>query len=86
MPEIIEFQLQIYKFAEDKNPNLLKILRERRKKDPEIEKGLVEVIEAYVKEIEAKRPEEKPKVAENIVSNIGRDVLEEATTKKEPAK
>lgn len=82
LDEVKTFQKEILPYAKEKNPNLLKILRERRKKDDEIEKGLNEVIEGYIKELEGKRPKEEKAQAEDIVSNIGKDVLDEATSKK----
>ena len=81
--EVNTFQEEIFEFAKKKDPGVMKILRERKKQDQEIEKGLVGIIEAYIKEIEAKRPEEEKKQEEDIVSNIGKDVLDEATSKKE---
>lgn len=84
--EINTFQEEIFGYAEKVNPNFLKILRERKKKDDEIEKALNEVIDGYVKEVIAKRPPEvkaaQSEVDQDIVSNIGRDVLDEATSKK----
>lgn len=80
-PEIDIFQDEIYGYAQKENPNFLKILRERRKMDEEIESNLNIIIDAYVSEVESKRvPEEKQEV--NIIQNIGRDVLDEATSKK----
>lgn len=83
-PEIDKFQEDILAYAEEKNPEFLKILRERKKMDEEIEKALNEVINAYVEEVIAARPkeEEQPKKEDELISNIGRDVLDEATTKK----
>jgi len=80
--EIDRFQEEILGYAMKKNPDLIKILRERRKADEEIEKGLVSVLDAYVQEVEVNRPKQVEEEAENFVSNIGRDVLDEATTKK----
>jgi len=97
MPEIIKFQDEIYDYAEGKNPNLFKILSERKKKDEEIEKGVNEVLDAYVQEVEDNRVsddagtsgdkegEESDQDEEDddkILSNIGKDVLDEATNKK----
>lgn len=82
MPEIDLFQAEIFAFAQDKNPNLIKILRERRKMDQEIETALNEVLESYVKKVEESRPKEVENEKDQITSNIGRDVLDEATTKK----
>lgn len=81
MPEILQFQDDIYEYAEKRNAEFLKTLRKRRKMDDEIEKALNDVLNAYVEEIIAKRPQETPQATgDEIVSQIGRDVLEEATT------
>ncbi|MCA9408317.1 MAG: F0F1 ATP synthase subunit alpha [Candidatus Omnitrophica bacterium] len=81
--EIDEFQDNVYAFAKENFADFLKMLRERRKMDEEIEKGLNDVLTAYVEMAIAKRSEQKVEGdSEDIVSNIGRDVLDEATTKK----
>jgi F-type H+-transporting ATPase subunit alpha len=86
MPEITTLQEEILPFVQERDANLLKILRERKKNDAEIEKGLNEILTAYVDGIIAKRPmeekEARSQIDQEIVSNIGRDVLDEATTKK----
>ncbi len=81
MPEIVILQDEILEFAQKRNAEFSKVLRERRKMDEEIEKWLVEILTAYVAEVESKRPKEEAK-EENLLKNIGRDVLDEATTKK----
>ena len=87
LDEVAVFQTEIYEFAKEKNPEMIKILRERRKKDEEIEGGLVEVLDEYMKVLNSRREENgevEKKVmvdGDDIVSNIGRDVLDEATTK-----
>jgi len=84
-PEEIEtLQTDILSYAKKMDPEFVKLLRERRKKDEEIEKGLTSIVEGYVKEIETKRPQKGSVVVEeeSIVSNIGKDVLDEATSKK----
>lgn len=80
--EINVFQDGIFDFAKEHNPELLKILRERRKMDDEIEKGFNDVIEKFVKQIIDSRPEdEEEETQDEVVSKIGRDVLDEATSK-----
>ena len=70
-----------FEYAKKQNPDFLKILRERRKMDEEIESNLNIIIDAYVSEVESKRVvEEKQDV--DIIKNIGRDVFDEATSKK----
>lgn len=85
LEEVKVYQEEIYAFAKNNNPDLIKILRERKKMDPEIEAAMVGVIEAYIKEAEAKRPKDPDQKADDITSNIGRDVLDEATSKKPEA-
>lgn len=82
IPEIKAFQLEIGEHAKKTDANLLKILRERRKMDEEIEKGLSEAVNSLIEIIEVRRPVKEEKTEEEIVSNIGRDVLDEATSKK----
>ena len=52
-----------------------------------LEKGLDEIIEAYVSAVEANRPQEEEEdeepVEEDITTNIGRDVLDAATSNEE---
>jgi F-type H+-transporting ATPase subunit alpha len=81
-PEIDRFQLEILEYAQKNNPNLIQILRERKKKDEEIENGINEVLRNYTDGMIASRVEEEVEKSEEIVSNLGRDVLDEATTKK----
>ncbi len=80
--EIDIFQKDIIEFAIKRNPDFVKKLREKRKMDDEIEKGLIDNIESFIKDLEAKRTKTEVKKENDIVSNIGRDVLDEATTKK----
>ena len=50
--------------------------------DDEIEKNLNEILTAYVQFAEEKRSKPEGKEGSSITENIGRDVLDEATTKK----
>jgi len=77
--EVKTFQLEIFDFTTKHNPNLLKILRERRKMDDEIQKGMDEVLEKYIKEVDEKRPKELEEDEEAL--ELG-DALDAATTKK----
>jgi len=83
--EIDVFEEEILDYAKEKNSELLKILRERRKMDDEIENAMVVILDEYFKELKAKRPtsmDEDQEEEDEITSNIGKDVLEEATSKK----
>lgn len=66
IPEVNEFQWNIFEYAQKKNPDLLKILRERRKLDPDIEEGLDAILAEYLKEIQAQRPQEEVERDEDI--------------------
>jgi len=80
--EIDLFQAEILSFTRMRNPDLVKTMRQKKKMDPEIEKGIVDSLETYVSGLEAKRKPKSDAKEEDIISNIGRDVLDEATTKK----
>lgn len=80
--EVNAFQEKILKYAKEHHRDLLIKLRQRRKMDEEIETGLSDAVLGLIAEIENSRPEIAQEEGEEIVSNIGRDVLEEATTKK----
>ena len=84
LDEINVLQEEILEYVRNKNPELLKILRERKKMDQEIDDGLSAVMDDYVQEALKKRPEHEPEDVsdEPIISNIGRDVLDEATNPK----
>ena len=79
--EVNIFQKEIMEYARQKKPELLKILRERKKLDDEITKGMDEVLALYLKEIQMKRPKEEIE-SDGNEPNVGVDVLDAATTKK----
>jgi len=98
MPNMARVQTmldEVYDFAKGKNSELVALLRERRKMDDEIDKGLVSILEEYVGNIKAeqdkidaaKEAEENGEasseddVGEGIVANIGKDVLDDVTSK-----
>lgn len=82
MDEIVTLQTEILKFAKDKNPEFLKVLREKRKMNDDIEKGLNDIVTAYIESVIAARPVEEsddgPSEAEEIVANIRSEVMTEA--------
>lgn len=80
-PEIDIFQQKILGYVTDRNPEFLKILRERKKMDEEIEANLNDLLTQYVEETLAKRQNTEPEAEDEITSNIGKDVLDEATTR-----
>ncbi len=79
--EVNKFQVEIFDYAKEKNPHLLKILRERKKKDDEIEAGLKQVIEGYIAENINKDYVQQDSTGDDILNNIGKEVLEKATGK-----
>ncbi len=82
IPEVNEFQLKIFEYAKAKNPGFLKMLRERRKLDPELEKAIDEILAEYLKEVKARRPVQEEDDDTKAVPNVGVDVLDKATSKK----
>ena len=81
IPEVRTFQMEIYDFAMKMNPELLKIIRERRKLDDQISKGIEEVLATYLKEVQTRRPKEEEEAQEEGAA-AGIDALDAATTKK----
>jgi F-type H+-transporting ATPase subunit alpha len=58
IPEVRVFQDDLVDFAMKKSPELLKLIREKRKLEPEVEKGIAEFIGAFVQFITSKRPKD----------------------------
>lgn len=79
IPEVKAFQAEIFDFARKKNPDLVKLIREKRQLSEDITKGMDQVLAEYLKEVQDKRPKEE---AEGEESNVGMDALDNATTKK----
>jgi F-type H+-transporting ATPase subunit alpha len=75
--EIRTFQQDIGPFVLKKNPELLQSIRDIRDLTKELIKEIDELLEQYLKEIQSRRSTETPKD-----SNVGVDVLDEATSKK----
>ncbi len=84
LPEVKQFQEDIKDFSLKHKPDLLKRLREVRKLEDDITAAMDEVINRYIKEAVERRPKEEveKKDAPKVQSKIGRDVLDEATSKK----
>ncbi|HLF19091.1 MAG TPA: F0F1 ATP synthase subunit alpha [Candidatus Omnitrophota bacterium] len=78
--EVKTFEKDIFPFAQERNPELIKIIRQRKKLDDEIEKGLEEVLQAYIKKVKPKAKFKKEDGEEDaIVGKIGKKVLEETS-------
>ena len=67
-------------YANEKDPELLKTIREKRALDEDLEERMTTVLKAYVKEIESQRPDEDEDEEEGF--QAGQDALEGATSKK----
>lgn len=78
--EVKEFQLKILDYAKERKPELVKMIREQKSLSDEIEKGMMEVLTQYIKEVEEKRPKEEDEEAENF--GVGVDALDQATSNK----
>ena len=82
--QLDQFQEEIYDYAMEMNPDFLKNLRAEPKMNEENETGMQKILESYIRErcpkVEEEEEEEENE-DENIVSNIGRDVLDEAAAK-----
>ena len=79
LDEVKVFQSEIFEFTHKRMPDLLRVIRERKKMDDDIQRGLDEILGIYMKELEAKRPKEE-EVEEEL--QVGIDTLDAATTKK----
>ncbi len=87
--EVDVFQNQIFDFIKKKNPDLIGIIKERKKKDDEIVKGLNECIETFILELESRRAvamSSEKKDSDEITSGIGNDILNLAEAKKREQK
>ena len=62
IPEVKVFQEEVLDYIRKNNPDLLKLLREKRKLEPDVEKGITETAEAYVKFLISLRKKETPDV------------------------
>ncbi len=58
--EVRIFQEEIFEFCKKHNPDFLKLLREKRKLEPEIEKGITDIMTLYLKDLTGRRKKESP--------------------------
>ena len=80
LDEVKKFQFEILDYAKERNPDLLKIIAERQDLDEEIENGMSEILEQYVKEVSKDRPKDEDDEEEGV--SVGVDALDAATSKK----
>ena len=80
--EVIQFQEESYLYFEKRNPEFLKILREKKTLDDSLTKIMDEILAEYLKEVKAKRPKEDVEEEDGADPDVGVDVLDKATTKK----
>ncbi len=60
IPEVKVFQDEMLEYTQKKNPDILKLIREKRKLEPDVEKGITEVVTAFVQDIIGRRKKEVP--------------------------
>ena len=68
IPEVRVFQEELFEYASQKNPDLLKLIREKRKLEPDIEKGITDLVKEYVEGIIGRRKKDKPDQFDDYVS------------------
>lgn len=81
IPEVNTFQDEILDFARQRNPTFLRILRERKKLDEEIEKGLMDILTEYKKLVDERRTKMEEQVAP-LEPDLKTDVLDAATSRR----
>lgn len=84
IPELNVFQKEIYDYFMDKDMEWMRKLRRERNMDDEMKKRCDEILQMYLDEIQEKRPKEDlDDDDENAgLENVGKDVLDSATSKK----
>ena len=60
IPEVRIFQDELLAFTLKTNPELMKLIREKRKLEPDIEKGITDLIAAYIQDIISRRKKITP--------------------------
>jgi hypothetical protein len=60
IPEVRVFQDELFDYASKNSPSLLKLIREKRKLEPEVEKGITELVTAYIQDIVDRRTKNTP--------------------------
>ncbi len=68
--EVKIFQDELMDYVKKNNPDLLKMIREKRKLDPDIEKGIASVVEPFVKGIIDRREKVKVDELDDYVESV----------------
>ncbi len=76
IPEVKVFQEEILEYTRKNSPNLLKLLREKRKLEPDVEKGITEIVDAYVKDLTGRRKKETPDQLDEYVEQAQPQTVE----------
>ena len=70
IPEVKVFQEEILEYTRKNYSSLLKLLREKRKLEADVEKGIVEAVDAYVKDLIGRRKKEAPDQLDEYVDDV----------------
>ncbi len=81
--EVNIFQAEVYDYFMKHDPEWMKLLRQKRDMDDPMKKRCEEILQQYLKEIIEKRPKVDLDEEEDGTANVGKDVLDGATSKKE---
>ncbi len=81
IPEVRIFQEEMLDYVRQKSPDLLKLLREKRKLEPDVEKGITDVVTAYVKELMGRRKKETPDQFDDYLETPAQPAKAEAAAK-----
>ena len=85
IPELNIFQNDAYEYFKKQDSEWMKMLREKRNMDDDMKKRCDEILSQYLKEIISKRPKEDLDDDDDENkgdANVGKDVLDGATSKK----
>jgi F-type H+/Na+-transporting ATPase subunit alpha len=70
IPEVRSFQDEIHDYTRKVKPDLLKLIREKRKLEADVEKGITEVVDSYVKALMKKRKQDTPDELDDYVDEV----------------
>ena len=70
IPEVKVFQDEALAFILKQSPDLYKLIREKRKLEPEVEKGIIAAVEPFVKDIIGRRKKETPDAFDDYVESV----------------